>query len=164
MLFTTTGLEAMKVAELREIIKTKEIQMPGAWKAKKEELIEAILSNQTENEITNATEAQIEAEDRAYQAEVWAEIENRTADKKIEEVQIETSKPEKTRKIRKNKKHIHVVQKDGAILDFDSNKKFADYFNSKYETKFRNDIAWYLIRDRNKKAKEVFQIETVVEV
>ena len=133
MLFTTTGLEALKVAELREIIKTKEIQMPGAWKAKKEELIEAILSNQTENEITNATEAQIEAEDRAYQAEVWAEIENRTADKKIEEVQIETSKPEKTRKIRKNKKHIHVVQTDGAILDFDSNKKFVISATGNYQ-------------------------------
>jgi len=65
---------------------------------------------------------------------------------------------------RGNSKKLHVILEDGTEHIFDSNKEFSIYFNKKYNTNFRQDIAWYIIKDRNKKAKQVFQIKKIEQI
>lgn len=118
-------LQELTVAELRDYIKTNGLNVVGAWKMKKEDLINAIAGPQEE----------------------------------LTEVVVEE---EETSPRRGNRKSLHVILEDGTELDFESNKEFAEYFNKKHNTNFRNDIAWYIARDRNKKAKQVFEIKEIV--
>ena len=122
-----------------------------------EEDSEVKIEEVSENEI-EVSENETEEVDEEFMTQIMLEDEAQIA-----QASTEATKPKKARKARKNKKQISVKQNDGTILIFASNRDFAKYFNEKYETNFRDDIAWYVIRDRNKKAKEVFEIDTIFE-
>ena len=176
-----TELEAMTVSELKTIIKENGIELTGAWKAKKEELIEAIIK-ENENEAIEMIEENFEQEmieDAIYNAEVQelvgaeeTEVVEEAEAEEIEEIQIvshnndieEVKVGPEAHRARRNKKILHVVLEDNTIKDFESNKDFADFFNAKHETNFRSDIAWYLVRGRNKKAQKTFGIKTIEEL
>lgn len=131
------NLEEMTVKALREYIKQEGFEVVGAWKMKKEDLIENIIFNREEKQLQLAI-------NRMRQEETIVEIND------------------ESRKTRKNKNTFVVILEDDTKLMFDSNKEFAEYFNTKHDTNFRNDIAWYITRNRNKKAKQIFGIKEII--
>lgn len=161
--YNKSTLEAMTVKELREVIKTEDIALPGAWKAKKEELIKSILDVQLLLEDLIEVEENEEDEEE-YQEAVRDELAAGMDQPIIIETETEEETETKKAKVRKNKNKLHVKLNDESVLVFNSNKEFAEFFNKKHETEFRNDIAWYLIRGRNKKAKQAFEIDIIEEI
>lgn len=131
------NLQEMTVKALRAHIKQEGFEVVGAWKMKKEDLIDEIIYNR---------------ETRQFQSVVHRMIQ--------EEAIVEIN--DESRKTRKNKNTFVVILEDDTKLMFDSNKDFAEYFNTKHNTNFRNDIAWYIARDKNKKAKQAFQIKEII--
>lgn len=152
-------LELLTVKQLREIIQMEQYQVPGAWKAKKQELIEGILFGQDDEEDYQMGIQLLLAQDTSATTTTQdvANVSSETFEEEVEE------QPKK-KKTRKNMNSLYVTLNDETTLVFHSNKEFAEYFNKKHETNFRNDIAWYIVRGRNKKAKEVFEIAMVEEV
>jgi len=156
--YNKSTLEAMTVKELREVIKAEDIALPGAWKAKKEDLIKSIL------QVQSLLEDLIEVEENDEDEEEYQEaVEDSIAAILDQPITIVSSDIKNTQ-VRRNKNKLQVKLNDGSILVFDSNKEFATFFNKKHETEFRNDIAWYLVRGRNKKAKETFEIDIIREI
>ena len=131
------NLQEMTVKALREYIKENNFEVVGAWKMKKEDLIDEIIYNRETRQMQLAT-------NRMRQEEAIVEIND------------------ESRKTRRNKNTFVVILEDDTKLMFDSNKDFAEYFNTKHNTNFRNDIAWYISRDRNKKAKQIFEIKEII--
>lgn len=144
--YTATQLEGMKVAELKQIIKDKNYEIHGAWKMKQAQLVSAILELQH-------TEMTGEKSEIVEQIEQDAQL-NREA-----QAQKTSSTPG-----RRNSSMVRVTTEDGETKEFFSNKDFAEYYNEKHGTTFRNDILWYLLRGRNKKALATFQITNIEEV
>lgn len=68
------------------------------------------------------------------------------------------------KKKRGNFKKIYIVLEDNTEFIFNSNKEFSIYFNKIYGTNFRQDIAWYIIKDKNKKAKKIFKIKKIEQI
>ena len=142
-------LENMNVKELREYIKEANLDIKDASKKRKNELVIEILVLCENRQVEEL------AQEMARQMQYWEseELFQMEVEQEIAAQQKEEAK--------KNSKSISVVLEDNTELSFDSNKAFAEYFNAKHGTSFRNDIAWYLKKGKNKKAKQTFQIKEI---
>lgn len=140
-------LEPMNVKQIREYIKEANLDIKDASKKRKNVLVIEILVLQDKLR----REAQAMAQQMQYlESEELFQME---VEQEIVALQKEEAK--------KNSKSISVVLEDNTELSFDSNKAFAEYFNAKHNTSFRNDIAWYLKKGKNKKARQTFQIKEI---
>lgn len=107
--YTTVELNAMNAENLRNL--AREIQMPGAWKAKKIEMIEAIIKNQL---VKEATDLSIILAGNETISELQEMIE--TAKNLVNVVLPEpTSKPQPQAR-RKGRTRTIEIYKDGALL------------------------------------------------
>lgn len=163
------NLQEMTVKALREYIKQEGFEVVGAWKMKKEDLIDNIIFHRETRQMQLAMnrmrqeEAQAIAQQMEYlelEEQFQIEVENEIVAQQKEETIIEIN--DESRKTRKNKNTFVVILEDDTKLMFDSNKDFAEYFNTKHDTNFRSDIAWYIARNRNKKAKQIFEIKEII--
>ena len=154
-----TQLQEMTVKALREYIKENNFEVPGAWKMKKEDLIENIIFNRETRQMQAAMNRMRQEEAQAMSQQMEYLESEELFQMEVEQEVVAQQKEE----AKKNSKSISVVLEDNTELSFDSNKTFAEYFNAKHGTSFRNDIAWYLKKGRNKKAKQVFQIKEITQ-
>lgn len=107
--YTLNELQNMKAEELRVI--AREIQMPGAWKAKKDQMVEAIENHQI---ILKAQELNIELEGNETTEQILKLIE--AAQVVQEEPQVEEVKPQVETKKRGRKRKIEVY-KNGVLFE-----------------------------------------------
>lgn len=142
-------LENMNVKDLREYIKKANLDIKDASKKRKNELVIEILVLRENRQVEEL------AQEMARQMQYWEteELFQMEVEQEIVAQQKEEAK--------KNSKSISVVLEDNTELSFNSNKAFAEYFNAKHNTSFRNDIAWYLKKGKNKKARQTFQIKEI---